>query len=360
MLAAEDTNIQSILFSSPPSQLTVLSNRTIEALIAFSWHRCDTKPNLEIVNHTLTAAKASGVVRYIASAVWCLGRTYAQLGDYKSSSDHLQEAFRLFNTFLLSEVELQRLGGRCGIDLMDIARLAFEDYDEVVSLAQEVETKCAALSDDVIHGRSLVLFGAVLRQAGRPHEALHCLDQARAMLRAAGNTYNIANAYQITSWVHYLEGRLSEALESVEEAWKGAELTENASIQADISLDFGRILFSANRDTEAWKYIELSLMKALYTGKQLVAARALEYMGYGYLRRGDYQNAYGAYEAAADKYLGTVEAFVAVMCKDNMARIKRKQDNTDTDIGFHRPAIDHDSTILFYPFHLASASVSDF
>ena len=63
-LAAEDTNIHSILFSSLPLQHTIPSDKTMEALIAFSWHRCDTKPNIDIVNHGVTAAKATGVVRY--------------------------------------------------------------------------------------------------------------------------------------------------------------------------------------------------------------------------------------------------------------------------------------------------------
>ena len=79
-LAAEDTNIQSILFSST-SQYTVPSDRTMETLIAFGWHCCDTKPNLEIANNIVMAAKDSGVERYIASALWCLGKTYYQLGD---------------------------------------------------------------------------------------------------------------------------------------------------------------------------------------------------------------------------------------------------------------------------------------
>ena len=109
-LAVEDTNIQSILFSLPTSQHIVSSDIIMEALITFSWHRCDTKPNLEIVNHAVTAAKESGVVRYIASAVWCLGNTCCQLGDCRPSYDHLQEAYKLFNSFPPGEVELQRLG----------------------------------------------------------------------------------------------------------------------------------------------------------------------------------------------------------------------------------------------------------
>jgi len=69
----------------------------MEALIAFSWHRCDTKPNLEIANHAVTAAKASGVERYIASA-----------GDHHSSYVHLREAYWLFNTLPSGDLELQR------------------------------------------------------------------------------------------------------------------------------------------------------------------------------------------------------------------------------------------------------------
>jgi tetratricopeptide (TPR) repeat protein len=356
VLAAEDTNIQSILFSSPTLQHPVPSDRTIEALIAFSWHRCDTKPNLEIANHAVMAAKASGIVRYIASAVWCLGKTYNRLGDCRPSYDHLQEAYRLFDSLPPGEVESQRLGGQCGIDLVDVARFALPDLPEVViTLARGVEMKCAALSDEVVHGRSLTLLAAALRSTQQWEEALHYLNQARTMLKAARNTLYLANAYQITSWVHYAQGRLTEALEFIEEAQKCAELTENTSIQADISLDFGKILFSSNRDAEARKHIEIALIDALYTGDQFNAACALEYLGYGYLRGGEYQNAYDTYETAAEKYHGIDNGDIAAMCKDNMARIKGKQRNIDAVIGFHRPQLDFDAT-LFYPSIQASAS----
>jgi predicted TPR repeat methyltransferase len=55
-------------------------------------------------------------------------------------------------------------------------------------------------------------------------------------------------------------------------------------------------------------------MKASHVGDRLTIARALELMGYGYLRRGDYENAYGAYEAAAEKYRGTIEC----LCGDEV------------------------------------------
>jgi len=352
-LAAEDTNIQSTLFGSPPFRLTVPSGRTIEALIAFSWHRYDTKPTLDIVNHAVTVAKASGVGKYIASAVWCLGQTYAELGNHHSSYTHLREAYRLFNALPPGEVESQRLGGQCGIDFVDTARMVLQDNVEllsfeVLSLARDVEVKCAALLDNIIHGRSLVLLGVVLHQVQQPQEALRHLDHARTLLEPAGSTPSLAYAYQAISWVHHGGRKLPEALNAIKEAWKHAQLTENVSIQVDISLDFGKILFNVDRDAEAWEYIKLSLTKASYIGNQVAVARALEYMGYGYLRKGDYQNAYGAYAAAAKKYVGTADADVARRCEENMAKIKNKED-TDMIITFYRPGIDIDSDILFYP-----------
>ena len=71
--------------------------------------------------------------------------------------------------------------------------------------------------------------------------------------------------------------------------------------QAQISLAFGMILFSANRDTEAWRYIEISLMKNSHLGNRRDTATVLEYMVYGYLWRG-YLNAYGAYGVAAELF----------------------------------------------------------
>ena len=359
VLAAEDANIHSILFSSPTSQHIVLSDRTMEALIAFSWHRCDTKPNFEIANYVVEAARASEVVKYIAPAVWCLGKTYLELGDHRTSYDHLYEAYGLFNTPPShGEAQLQRLGGLCGVDLVDAARLKFElpDISKVVSLAQDVETKCSTLSDDLVHGRSLVTLGIALSRTQQKDVALQYLDKAITKLEAAGNIYSLAEAYQAISWVHYDEGRPLAALDAIEEAWKSAELTNSPSLQATISLTLCKILFSADKDTEGWNHIKIALEKASYTGDQLAIARALEYMGYAYLRRGDYQNAYGAYEAAAGRYPGTVDAVYADRrCKDNMARIQQKQGNSDTVVGFHRPGIDIVRT-LFYPIVQASAS----
>jgi hypothetical protein len=98
----------------------------------------------------------------------------------------------------------------------------------------------------------------------------------------------------------------------------------------------GRILFNTNRDTKAWKYIEISLINASYIGDRLQVARALEYMGYGYLRRGDYQNAYGAYEAAAEKYLGTVDAVLRSCARITWPRSRGSRGILTQSLAFKR------------------------
>jgi tetratricopeptide (TPR) repeat protein len=272
-LAAEDTNIQSILFGSSH---TIPSDRTIEALIAFSWHRTDTMPDLEIPNHAVKAAKSSGVKCYITSAVWCLGCTYRQLGDRRSSYNHLQEAYLFSSNSSADDMELQRLHCQCGNDLVEVAKLTSEDKAEAVSLARDVEIQCSALSDDNIHGLSLVHLGSALSKARQQQEALVHLNRALIMLKAAKNIPNLATAYQVIA--HYREWRLPEALDAIQEAWKLVESGSDANAKALIS---GKIHFSTNRDTDPWKLTEIALMQASQHGDRLTTAWILSLMGHG-------------------------------------------------------------------------------
>ena len=206
--------------------------------------------------------------------------------------------------------------------------------------------KCAALSDDTIHAYSLLKLGITLNNVQQQQEALYYMDRARTVFQAVGHTLYLARAYHSISLVHLDECKFPDALDAAEKAWEYAELTASRYSRTTIPLTLGRILFNTNQDTRAWKYIELSLTNASFIGNRYQAALALECMGYGYLRRGDYQNAYGAYEAAVEKFLGTTGN--VERCKDNMARIQRKQENYDAVISFYRPSLDTE-IILFYP-----------
>ena len=203
----------------------------------------------------------------------------------------------------------------------------------------------AALSNSRMHSMTL---GMVLDQFGNRQEALRHLERAKLM--AISHDVLSSTIYYWIGYVLYHEKRLPEALDAAEEAWKLSEPRNNLVDQALRSFLLGVILFSANRDTEAWKYMEISLTKSLELGNRRDSAMTLEYMGYGYLRRGDYVNAYDAYKASAESYLGTVdEEPYCNKCTVNMAKIKDMQNNPDLNVGFERPRGDINWLSLFYP-----------
>ena len=357
-LAADDVNIQAILCGSPTMQdSNMLSDKVIQALVSFSWYRCiNAKPNIEVAKRAVSMAKAFGNKTYIASSLWnlwCLGETYCYLGEYHAGYDHLQEAYHLYNALLPGDRELQKLCCQCGIDMVDAACVIFKDGDKMVTLARDVAKQAATVSDDHIHAESLMMLGKVMVDFGNRREALRHLEHAN--LKQMGVVSLSSSIFYWIALAHYHENRLPEALDAAEEAWKLIEPDNDIVDYAQYSFLLGRILFSANRDMEAWKYIEISLTMNLELGNRRDSARTLEYMGYGYLRKGDYLNAYGAYEAAAEHFLGTVlEKQGCTRCKDNMAKIKDMQRNPDLNVGFERPGADVDWPALFYPGAAAS------
>ena len=304
------------------------------------------------------------------------GGFQAEPSRHITSYDNLQEAYQLYKALLSSQKwydfrkgflgkkfgprtvtrspgdrEFQRLCCQCGISMVEGARSIFDDDEKLVSLARDVEKEAATISDDFLHASSLVMLGKVLYSSGDRQEALRHLECAKLMGIGALN----AEVYFWIAYVHHNEKRLPEALYAAEEAWKISETRNSLVNQAQTSYLLGTILFSANRDTEAWKFMEISLTKNLELGNRRDSAMTLEYMGYGYLRRGDYLNAYISYEAAAESYLGTVaEKQGCTKCKENMAKIKDMQKNPDLDIGFKRPRRDNNWPSLFYPGVAAS------
>ena len=124
------------------------------------------------------------------------------------------------------------------------------DGDKLVSLARDVEKQAATFSDDRIHARSLLMLGSVLDDYGDRREAIRHLERAKLMVSGT-------LASQVHFWiasVHYEEKRLLEAVDAAE-AWNLSKPRNNLVDQAQISFLVGMVLFSADRDTEAWKYL---------------------------------------------------------------------------------------------------------
>ena len=137
--------------------------------------------------------------------------------------------------------------------MVEMARLTFEDGDKVVSMARDVEKQAATVSDDDVHSESLMMLGLALDNCGKRREALCHLEHAKQM-RIANGILRPDVYYSIAAVQHY-EKRLPEALDAAEEAWKLSEPDNDLVTHARIFFLLGTILFCANRDTEAWKYL---------------------------------------------------------------------------------------------------------
>ena len=90
--------------------------------------------------------------------------------------------------------------------MVNMARLTFEDGDEVVSLARDVEEQAATNSDDFLHAKSLAMLGKVMVNFGDRQEALRHLERAKQM-RIASNSLR-SEVYYWIAYVHYHEKRL--------------------------------------------------------------------------------------------------------------------------------------------------------
>ena len=79
---------------------------------------------------------------------------YRQLAEFQPWYDHIHEAYQLYNALLPGNHELRRVCCRCGISMVDAARLTYKDGNRVVALARDVEKQAATLSDDDIHAKT--------------------------------------------------------------------------------------------------------------------------------------------------------------------------------------------------------------
>ena len=150
-----------------------------------------------------------------------------------------------------------------------------------VSLARDIEKQAATVSDDQTHSASLVILWSVLdslvtspsmsklsriAHIGIGHRSrfwkILDIDRRPCVSWSVPSRWGLININSLCSevyfWiaiVHYNEKRVLEALDAAEEAWRLSEEPHNNLVdQARMSLLLGVILFSANRDTEAWKW----------------------------------------------------------------------------------------------------------
>ena len=348
-LAREDINIQSILVAATGHACS--NDELVRALLAFSWYRRDTKPLISFAEHALNVAKANGNEQYIGEALLCLGSSYAEVDNYIEAKGLLEESSRL----LFGDRSTQQLGFECALTRAFVGWLLHGRYKERKRIIENVLVRTKD-SDKYWHARALDARGWLYWYCHEFHQALEVFIPAADVLLLLTCNRDAASAlYGKARALDQLYVPDEQVLDAVQEAWEVVKHLEPSSISGDILELFGRVLLRMGRLVDASLFFDESLGAQRYIGATLGAADVLSDFGYMYLHTGAYSDAYSAFEAATKTYaeLGDESCWYEPPSRENMERIKLKQENPEQRIGFHRPRLDRDDD-LFYPPEVTS------
>jgi len=346
-LAKEDTNIQSILAGD--IEQTGSDDQLVQALLAFSWYRRDTKPLIPVVQHTLNLAKANGKIRYIAEALLCLGSSYSEVDNFGKAEVVLEECSLL----LAGDHPSQQLGFECTLARMHVGLYLNNRFNERTTIIGDLLDRTKD-SDAYWHARALDAHGWLDWGLDRYDQALEAFIKAANMLLVLGHHRDATSAFYgkaLTLDRQFASDDL--VLMAVQEGLDVGTLLDPSSIYGEILMLSGLVHLRTGRLVEAMDSFEKCLAAHQCTGVVLGVAQAWDYIGLLYLHTGAYPDAYSAYATAVEKYVSLGEGLSVQIglpsCRKNMDRIKLKQENPKERIGFYRPGCDRDSSILFYP-----------
>ena len=356
-LAAEEINIQSLLIDLSEANTGVPIDRLFETLLALTWYRGDSKPNIMLAEHTLKTAISLGTDRALAEAHFCVANTYAGVHNFAVAVLHLRRAHALFDELAYKGEDFTRWRVECGVSLAgNLVSLGGGDNGtEIVSILQDVRIWAEEASDR--YGVASANLCLAEYHFGRKDydEALQVLSAAKDLFILLGFRVDAFNAlFMIAEILDHQFAADTVVLNALNEAWifvDGQPPYDSHSYGASSHLLYGAVLIRTNQIQEALLQFEKGLLAFANQGGVLGVSDSMEDIGHAYLHLGDYANAHAAYEAAREKYASAGESLqhLKTQCEENLDRILKKQQNPDENIGFHRPWTHRDAADLFYP-----------
>ncbi|KAJ3515486.1 hypothetical protein NLJ89_g1717 [Agrocybe chaxingu] len=353
ILAAEERNIQSLLFpshdsnNSPVNQswISLTGEEALRALIAFSWYRNDTMPSMEIATHTLEICQ-SATAKDIAEATFCLGSTCHRLNLFALAKKYLQAARTSFLQ-LPSDPDSLSKAAECGLALAKTMNFLDEGHWDIMSLILNAYQEFESCGNNHGCACTLVEKGAAYWAVGNLEEALNSLEAAKEAFERLNHPAGICQTLGWISRVHFSWGHNEEALENAKEALKMAGLVGDGYLLANLLQYTARPAQLLNQIEDALKYFEQSLLMYESQNIPLGIAQVLEGFGYLYLQQRNFRAAQTAYDAAMQAYVclrllpdAQPLPYVQhgeVRCSSNLAKLKEKDQGNCSETGFAIP-----------------------
>jgi len=251
-LAREDINIQSLLVGA---NHTVSDDQLVRALLAFSWHRRDTKPLIAVAEHTLKVARSNGNKRYIAEALLCLGSSYSEIDNHIEGKRVLEECSQL----LVDDHFSQHLGFECALGRAHIGSYLYSGQEEREAFINGI-LACTKDSDTYWHARALDALGWLYWCHEEFDQALEAFVPGADMLLRLGCSRDAASALfgkaRALDWLYVPD---EQVLEAVQEAWEVVKYLEPSPIYGDILWLSGSVFLRMGRLVDASHAFEQGL-----------------------------------------------------------------------------------------------------
>ncbi|WBQ05309.1 tetratricopeptide repeat protein [Kribbella sp. CA-293567] len=215
------------------------------------------------------AAVQVGDVSQQGVALTNFGATHSQLGQYRSATEHLQQALRLFQQAEDSVGQAHALHN-LGIAEVRLGRYAaaFEHHEEALLLYQDLGNRSG-------EANTLTNLGLIEKRLGRQEQAAEHLNQALVLARETGHQTSEAHALASLGGVEGRQGRYEQASAHLQEALVRYRQLGHRNGEATALENLGEIFFLRGEFEQAIEHYRDALEICCETGEQAGEASAL-------------------------------------------------------------------------------------
>ena len=301
-LSSEETNIQSILLdatkdigiNTPNSTI----RKTLEVMVAFCWYQHWTKPQTEVIDHTLKFARKVELDEFIAETLFCRGSTLFRLDRYKDACNSYTEAREYFQK--LSNVVR---ASECAFELVDLSLYLRQPSitDEVLNSVSKKDMKKHAY----VRARGNMSRGKVCLSRMQHSRALDHLTAAKEAFESKEINRPVDSAYCLHTISRALGSmrRFEDALKAVDQCLSIYEKTgpDNRVAETLLVKDYLLLRSQAPGD-QTIPTLQRTLQISQELGRPLAIAQALELLGEFYASQREVRSAIECYQAAQTQY----------------------------------------------------------
>ena len=327
VLAIEETNIQAVLMDATQYGS---DEAALDALLAFSWYQYWARPRTEVIEHTISLARAAQNRRCVAEGLRCQGHVFYKLDRYEDACVAFQEARDEFQTLGESLSAAQ-----CLLKLSEIYR--FQQRSVKVRVAVKTANEELQNLGDA-HGIAdgLLHLGEYYSYIWQPAEAHAALEEAQQHFLDLNYPLGAAHCQYWISKVCHQEKRYDAAYQAAEHALRDYQRLAYKDRVAVCHIRLCRILKDMSCYEDALAKILQGLKLSQELGRPLAIAQLLEELGDVYLAQEEYGGACQAYEQSRERYqqidshTGRVGAANCLKALGHVYRLQSRHDEACT------------------------------